>query len=90
MAIYIYLGILFIMSIITLITYKIDKTRAIKKQWRIKEAVLLSLAVCGGSIGAIIGMHFLRHKVRKPRFLIINYTSLILHIAIAVLLIICL
>ncbi|MDU5151733.1 MAG: DUF1294 domain-containing protein, partial [Clostridium sp.] len=34
----------------------IDKKRAIRNEWRIKEATLMSIAVIGGSIGSMIGM----------------------------------
>ncbi|HGH0540168.1 TPA: DUF1294 domain-containing protein, partial [Clostridioides difficile] len=40
----------------------IDKKRAIRNEWRIKEATLMSIAVIGGSIGSIIGMYSFRHK----------------------------
>ncbi|EQF21990.1 hypothetical protein QEI_1762, partial [Clostridioides difficile CD129] len=39
----------------------IDKKRAIRNEWRIKEATLMSIAVIGGSIGSIIGMYSFRH-----------------------------
>ncbi|MDX5750962.1 DUF1294 domain-containing protein, partial [Clostridioides difficile] len=38
----------------------IDKKRAIRNEWRIKEATLMSIAVIGGSIGSIIGMYSFR------------------------------
>nr|MBH7068018.1 DUF1294 domain-containing protein [Clostridioides difficile] len=40
----------------------IDKKRAIRNEWRIKEATLMSIAVIGGSIGSMIGMYSFRHK----------------------------
>ncbi|MBG0187658.1 DUF1294 domain-containing protein, partial [Clostridioides difficile] len=39
----------------------IDKKRAIRNEWRIKEATLMSIAVIGGSIGSMIGMYSFRH-----------------------------
>ncbi|MBG0158884.1 DUF1294 domain-containing protein, partial [Clostridioides difficile] len=42
----------------------IDKKRAIRNEWRIKEATLMSIAVIGGSIGSIIGMYSFRHKTK--------------------------
>ena len=47
-----------------------DKHRARKKAWRIPEATLLTAAVIGGSIGALLGMHIFRHKTRHPKFTI--------------------
>lgn len=46
----------------------IDKKRAIKNEWRINEATLISIAVVGGSIGSIIGMYSFRHKTKHIKF----------------------
>ncbi|TQW21210.1 DUF1294 domain-containing protein [Clostridioides difficile] len=46
----------------------IDKKRAIRNEWRIKEATLMSIAVIGGSIGSIIGMYSFRHKTIHIKF----------------------
>ena len=48
----------------------IDKTKAIKKQWRISESKLLLVAVFGGSIGSLLGMHLFRHKTKHLKFTI--------------------
>ena len=45
-----------------------DKHRARKKQWRIPEAVLMTTALLGGSLGALLGMYTVRHKTRHPKF----------------------
>lgn len=45
-----------------------DKTRARKKRWRIPERVLFLAALCGGGVGAVVGMAVLRHKTRKWYF----------------------
>ncbi|HAU4952160.1 TPA: DUF1294 domain-containing protein, partial [Clostridioides difficile] len=42
----------------------IDKKRAVRNEWRIKEATLMSIAVIGGSIGSMIGMYSFRHKTK--------------------------
>ena len=47
-----------------------DKRRARKKQWRIPEAVLMTTAALGGSLGALLGMYTVRHKTRHPKFTI--------------------
>lgn len=57
-----------VINLITFILYGIDKQRARKKQWRIRESVLIGMAVIGGSIGALAGMAFFRHKTLKPVF----------------------
>jgi uncharacterized membrane protein YsdA (DUF1294 family) len=45
-----------------------DKRKAQKNRWRIPEATLISVAVLGGSLGAIAGMRLFRHKTRHPKF----------------------
>lgn len=45
-----------------------DKRRAIKGVWRIPENTLLGLAVAGGSVGCLLGMHLFHHKTKKPKF----------------------
>lgn len=46
----------------------IDKRRARRKAWRIPESTLFLIAIIGGSIGAIAGMYFFRHKTLHPSF----------------------
>lgn len=46
----------------------LDKQKAIHHRWRIPEAVLLGSAALGGSIGALLGMYFFRHKTKHMKF----------------------
>ena len=46
----------------------VDKIKAKKNLWRIKESTLILSAVLGGSIGALAGMYTFRHKTRHPKF----------------------
>ena len=55
-------------NIATFITYGIDKLKAKKDMWRIRESMLLLLAVLGGSIGALLGMKVWRHKTKHRKF----------------------
>ncbi|MBQ8559558.1 MAG: DUF1294 domain-containing protein [Tyzzerella sp.] len=61
-------------NIVTFLRYGWDKYKAVqnersKKAYRrTPEKVLISLAVVGGSIGALLGMLMFRHKIRKPKF----------------------
>lgn len=57
-------------NIIAFLAMFIDKRKAEKGKWRIKEATLLVLALVGGSIGATIGMYMFHHKTKKARFFI--------------------
>lgn len=59
---------LLLMNAIGLLLMLIDKRKAIKNKWRISEATLLAVAIAGGSIGSIAGMHFFRHKTRNLKF----------------------
>ena len=45
-----------------------DKLAARRGEERIPEASLLSLAVLGGGIGALLGMFLWRHKTKKSAF----------------------
>ena len=45
-----------------------DKKRAIKKQWRISEATLISIAIIGGGLGVLAGIHTFRHKTKHVKF----------------------
>ena len=61
---------LIIINIIAFLAMLVDKKKAEKNRWRIKESTLLILALIGGSIGAITGMYVFHHKTQKPRFYI--------------------
>ena len=52
------------------LTMYIDKQKARKRAFRIPESTLFTLAIMGGSIGCIIGMHLFRHKTRHWYFLL--------------------
>lgn len=62
------LGYLFIINLVTFVTYGIDKRKAKKNKWRIPESTLLWLAVLGGSIGALWGMKYWHHKTLHRKF----------------------
>ncbi len=59
---------LLVINIATFFTYGIDKWKAKKSKWRIREASLLALAVLGGSIGAWLGMKVWHHKTMHKKF----------------------
>jgi uncharacterized membrane protein YsdA (DUF1294 family) len=59
---------LILVNIVTFIVYGIDKLKARKSLWRIREAALLMLAVLGGSIGAWLGMKVWHHKTLHKKF----------------------
>jgi len=72
---------------INLITYGafwLDKRRARKRQWRISEGRLLSLALIGGSLGAKRAQKRFRHKTRKQPFASTLNVIVVLHIVVVV------
>ena len=74
---------LVIINIATFFTFGIDKWKAKRAKWRIREAALLTLAVLGGSVGAWLGMKVWRHKTKHKKFKYGIPIILILQIAIA-------
>lgn len=56
-------------NVVSFIMMGVDKRKAIKRAFRIPESTLFVLAIIGGSIGAIIGMHLFHHKTRHWYFL---------------------
>ena len=65
---YIVLIWLAVMNIVTFFLYGIDKWKAKRSKFRIKESTLLWWAVCGGSIGALLGMKAWHHKTLHKKF----------------------
>ena len=72
---------LIVINVVTFLVYGIDKWRstsgrllptgrkkAKQGSWRISEATLLTLAVVGGSIGALLGMQVWHHKTLHKKF----------------------
>ena len=48
----------------------IDKVKACKNKWRIKENTLLFISIIGGSIGELLSMLLFHHKTKKNKFII--------------------
>ncbi|MFI3212386.1 MAG: DUF1294 domain-containing protein [Eubacteriales bacterium] len=67
--IFIIIGYLIIINMLGFFAFGIDKRRAKRHAFRIPEATLFTLAIMGGSIGSILGMHFFHHKTRHWYFL---------------------
>ena len=59
---------LFAINIVAFFAFGIDKLKAKRDKWRIPESTLLSMAVLGGSIGALTGMKVWRHKTLHDKF----------------------
>jgi hypothetical protein len=67
----IFIGYLVIINIIAFIFYGIDKRKAIKQKWRIKESILLFFSILGGGVGSFFGMKVFHHKTQKKKFIIL-------------------
>ena len=70
-----------ILNVVVFFMYGADKKKAKRGEWRTPEKTL----ILGGLIapwGAILGMHYFRHKTNKPKFKL-NYLFAVLHIVIA-------
>ena len=71
-----------VMSIVTLLAYKIDKTKAKKGKWRTKEKTLLILPWLMGGIGGVLGIYSVRHKTNHWYFPLNNVLAIIVQFAI--------
>ena len=57
-------------SLVSVIVCVVDKLRAKKGRWRVKESTLFLLSVLGGSLAMYITMLTIRHKTLHKRFMI--------------------
>ena len=71
-------------NIFTFCLYGIDKQKARKGKWRISEAMLLSVALLGGSLGAILAMKVFHHKTKHWKFKILVPLFLLIHMILTV------
>lgn len=74
---------LLLINAVGLLVMLADKQKARKKLWRIPETTLITIALMGGSIGSLAGMHLFHHKTRKPKFYIGIPAILIAQLALA-------
>lgn len=71
-------------SLITFFLYGIDKIKARRHAWRIKESVLLGCSFFGGAVGALLGMALFRHKTRHWYFRVVAILGLFWQAALVV------
>lgn len=69
------------MSIITFITYTLDKSAAINGRWRTKESTLHLFALAGGWPGALLAQQTLRHKSSKRAFISALWITVVLNLS---------
>ena len=75
------LAYLLIVNAVAFLLMLIDKVKAKKNRWRIKDSTLMLWAAIGGSIGALAGMYTFRHKTLHRKFTIGIPAILVLQIA---------
>jgi len=64
-------GELALMSLTLFVLMGVDKRRARKGRWRVRERTLFVLALLGGACGGTLGMFLFRHKTRHWTFRLI-------------------
>ena len=62
---------LVVINLIAFVLYGIDKKKAIRNEYRIRESVLLWIARLGGAIGSWLGIKLFRHKTKHTMFRIV-------------------
>ena len=74
---------LIIINIIAFVLFFMDKQKAKKDKWRIKESTLHIVGFMGGIIGSIAAMILFHHKTKKPKFVIITIIALLFNVFVA-------
>ena len=59
---------LLIINAAGLLLMLVDKWKAKKNRWRVRESTLLLIAALGGSVGSLLGMYLFRHKTLHLKF----------------------
>ena len=64
-------------NLLSFILFYLDKRKAKKDKWRIKENTLHLTSFLGGAIGSIAAMFMFHHKTKKFKFCFITALALI-------------
>jgi uncharacterized membrane protein YsdA (DUF1294 family) len=70
-----------VLSVVAFAAHALDKRAAIHDRRRIPERTLHSLELLGGWPGALLAMHFLRHKTRKASYFVVTWAIVVIHVA---------
>ena len=73
-----------LMSLVSFAAYAVDKSAAVRGEWRIKESTLHLFELLGGWPGGFLAQKLLRHKNRKASYQIEFYVMVVLNLAILV------
>ena len=55
-------------NVLAFVLFGLDKWFAVRGMWRISERTLFTVALLGGTAGALLGMSAFRHKTRHHTF----------------------
>ena len=69
-------------NLLSFLLMGLDKYKARKRLWRIKESTLFLTSVIGGSLGSLLGMFLFHHKTKHTKFLIGMPVILFVHISV--------
>ena len=69
------------LNVIAFSLFGLDKQRAKRGLWRIRDSVLLAVIWLMGGVGAWLGMRLFRHKTQKRRFVISANVASVLQLA---------
>ena len=59
-----------VINLVGLFVMWLDKHKAKKGAWRIKEKTLFAVALLGGALGTTLGMYWFRHKTKHWYFVV--------------------
>ena len=69
------------LNVISFSLFGLDKQRARRGLWRIRESVLLAVIWLMGGLGAWLGMQLFRHKTQKREFVVSSSVATVLQLA---------
>ena len=69
------------LNVIAFSLFGLDKQRAKRGLWRIRESALLAVIWLMGGVGAWLGMRLFRHKTQKRAFVISASVASVLQLA---------
>lgn len=69
------------LNVIAFSLFGLDKQRARRGLWRIRESVLLAVTWLMGGLGAWLGMRVFRHKTQKRAFVVSSSVATVLQLA---------
>jgi uncharacterized membrane protein YsdA (DUF1294 family) len=62
---------LIVINVFSFILVYIDKKKAIKNKWRVREFYLFLSSILGGCFGFLLSMYLFHHKTKKIKFILL-------------------